>query len=82
MSSYKNTTANDLWLSGVGMVKAGETFETNLVIENPNFELVTESTPVPSQAAPAPQAADLVAATQEPVVAAPQAVNNQPQVKE
>lgn len=40
MATYKNTTKQDIALIGIGVVKAGETIETDQVIENPNFKLV------------------------------------------
>lgn len=62
MSRYKNITDYDLTVIGVGVVKAGETVEAEL-IESPNFELVDKApvaAPAPEQPAeqpaPAPQA--------------------------
>lgn len=39
---YKNITKKDLHLVGVGLVKAGEVFETEVKINNPNFTVTKE----------------------------------------
>lgn len=39
---YKNITKKDLSLVGVGLVKAGEVFETEVKINNPNFPVTKE----------------------------------------
>jgi len=44
--TYRNISNVTQSLIGVGEIKAGETIETDKVIENPNFELVKEPTKV------------------------------------
>lgn len=39
---YKNISAEDLSVIGVGIVPAGAEVSTDTVINNPNFELVKE----------------------------------------
>lgn len=39
---YKNITKTDLYIPNVGLVKAGEVVETEIQINNQNFELVVE----------------------------------------
>jgi acetate kinase len=41
---FKNKTENDLVVGG-RFVKAGETFESSVLIENPNFEMVDDVKP-------------------------------------
>jgi hypothetical protein len=46
MYKYKNRTDRDLVVIGVGEVKAGAEFETDEIIEGPNFQaLSTSETP-------------------------------------
>jgi len=48
---YRNDSAQDLWLPGVGEVKAGATIETDVPFHNANFSLVTEKeAPKPEKA--------------------------------
>lgn len=42
---YKNVSAQDLTVMNVGIVKAGGTLESDVVIENPNLVLQTDSVP-------------------------------------
>lgn len=44
---YRNDSANDLWLPGVGEVKAGATVELDAPLNNANFSLVTEKVEPP-----------------------------------
>lgn len=46
---YRNKTANELTLMGVGVVKAGGTVTVSEPISNPNFELVDEGVKSKSQ---------------------------------
>ena len=39
---YKNISDQEQTIIGLGVIKAGEIVETDIVIENPNFELVIE----------------------------------------
>jgi hypothetical protein len=55
MPVYKNITDQDQVIANVGMCKAGETIETDEVIENSNFKLATATPPQqPAPQAPAP----------------------------
>lgn len=51
---YRNKAEQDLIIAG-RFVKAGEEFDSDVLIENPNFERL-ESAPAEAQVAPAPQA--------------------------
>ena len=44
---YKNITKKDLTVPEVGIVKAGETVETKVKINNSNFELVIKKEETP-----------------------------------
>lgn len=44
---YKNITKKDLYLNEIGLVKAGETIETKVKINNSNFELVIKKEETP-----------------------------------
>lgn len=46
---YKNTSDQDLSITGVGFVEAGKTIEVAEVVNNPNLELVSETTKSKSQ---------------------------------
>lgn len=73
MLRYKNVSDHDLQvvnIPGVGVVKSGDTVESILPIENPNFELVSDAPAAPAQPAPAPAAAPVAPAAP----AQPQAV--------
>ena len=39
---YKNISQNDLMVPNVGLIKAGETIETNIEINNVNFKKIVE----------------------------------------
>lgn len=39
---YKNISQNDLMVPNVGIIKAGETIETNIEINNVNFKKIVE----------------------------------------
>lgn len=40
MKKYKNTSNADQLFDGAGVVKPGETIETDVETSNPNFELI------------------------------------------
>lgn len=48
---YRNNSASDLWLPGVGDVKAGATIEIDTPLNNANFSLIEER----AQPTPKPQ---------------------------
>lgn len=39
---YKNISQNDLMVPNVGLIKAGETIETNIEINNVNFKRIID----------------------------------------
>lgn len=43
MYKYKNVSELDQSIIGLGLVPAGKEFTSNVKIENPNFQLVSES---------------------------------------
>ncbi|HSH31211.1 MAG TPA: hypothetical protein VK963_00925 [Candidatus Saccharimonadales bacterium] len=57
--TYQNTSDQELMLVGFGVVAGGGTIETDDIIENPNFKLVSgnssdEPTHAPTTQTPAP----------------------------
>ena len=42
MNKYKNITSEDLYIPNLGLVKAGEIVETEMSINNANFQKVVE----------------------------------------
>jgi hypothetical protein len=66
--SYQNTSEYELMVPNVGVVKAGEVIETELIVENPNLRLVEGEL--------------LAAPTATPVISAPVAHAELPQTIE
>lgn len=50
--TYKNKTDQDLVIPNIGICKAGETIESPIKIENPNFEEVDSQPQQPATPAP------------------------------
>ncbi len=40
---YKNSTDTDIAIINIGIVKAGATLDSDVLIENPNLELVADA---------------------------------------
>jgi len=49
MNKYKNISATDLFVPQVGLVKAGEEVETEVDINNSNFQKVVPAKPAPEK---------------------------------
>lgn len=44
---YRNQTNDDLDLTGIGHIVAGGDFETDIVVENPNFVIIGQEVAIP-----------------------------------
>lgn len=48
MNRYRNISGVEQSVIGFGIVKAGQVVETSLLLENPNFEPLTEEAAAPA----------------------------------